>query len=276
MLFMVCLIAEGPSLSSVSAQNAGAAPQREPGKQTYTVRELNEQLVMAALWVRTSAEYRALCLQAYNLAKMMLDKDLAGAKTDRKRIIVADVDDVIIQTIGYETDLITTDTAYPAKWLDWVAGASGQAVPGSVEFLNYAASKGVETYYLTNRRVGPEFQGTLDNLKKLGCPIADTGHLLLEKEATFSDKRPRELPLENEYHVVLYLGDNLDDFPENFFGKSVEERRRLADAVKNEWGKRYIMFPNPLYGSWERALKNYKSGLSPDEQYKIRRSLLRP
>ena len=37
------------------------------GPEQYTTLDLNEQLVMATLWMQTSAEYRALCHQSFNL-----------------------------------------------------------------------------------------------------------------------------------------------------------------------------------------------------------------
>ena len=46
----------------------------------YTTKDLNEQLVMATLWMQASAEYRALCYQSFNLAKMLLDAHLAAKK----------------------------------------------------------------------------------------------------------------------------------------------------------------------------------------------------
>ncbi len=49
----------------------------------YTVADLNEQLVMATLWMQNSAEYRALCYQTYNLAKMNLDKALSAKKSNK-------------------------------------------------------------------------------------------------------------------------------------------------------------------------------------------------
>ena len=41
--------------------------------QAYTTQDLNEQLVMATLWMQTSAEFRTLCYQAFNLARMNLE-----------------------------------------------------------------------------------------------------------------------------------------------------------------------------------------------------------
>ena len=283
-LFAALIVAAG--LSPLAAQHSvspeAAAPAKsyaiktgEPGAaKNYTLKDLNEQLVMATLWMQTSAEYRALCLQAYNSARMMLDNDLAEVKTDQKRIIIVDGDDTTIQANEYEAYLIGKDAEYPNKWFDWVAEAKAKPVPGSVEFLQYAASKGVETYYVTNRKIDKEYQGTLDNFKKMGFPFADTEHVVYRQIGANDDKRDRQLALEKKYHLVLYVGDNLDDFPANFWEKSLEERFAAADSAKEQWGRRFIVLPNPMYGTWERALKEYKKGLSPSEQNAVRKSRL--
>ena len=44
----------------------------------YTTKDLNEQSVLAINWIQTSAEYRAICYQSYNLAQMNLDSFLAS------------------------------------------------------------------------------------------------------------------------------------------------------------------------------------------------------
>jgi predicted secreted acid phosphatase len=48
------------------------------GPDQYTMQDLNEQSVMAINWVQTSAEFRALFYQSYNLARMSLDAFLAS------------------------------------------------------------------------------------------------------------------------------------------------------------------------------------------------------
>ena len=52
-----------------------AAPMQMEAKETqaYMTQDLNEQLVMATLWMQASAEFRALCYQGFNLAWMNLD-----------------------------------------------------------------------------------------------------------------------------------------------------------------------------------------------------------
>ena len=257
-----------------SACAQGAAPGAPSGK-PYSLRDLNEQLVMATLWVQTSAEYRALCLQAYNAAKTMLDQDLSEVKTDKKRIIIVDGDETTIQTNAYQAYLSNHDLEYPSRWRDWVAAAGGAAVPGAVEFLNYAAARGVETYYVTNRKIGPEHQGTLDNLKKLGYPFVDSEHVSYRPQGADDDKQPRQLALEDKHHVVLYVGDNLDDYPANFFKKPIAERYRIAESLREEWGRRYIVLPNPMYGAWDNAIKDYQPGLPAEKQNRLRKSLLR-
>ena len=268
LLLMACLMAIDPACPHVSAQSA-------PSKKAYTLKDLNEQLVMATLWVQVSAEYRALCLQAYNFARMTLDKDLAEVKTDKKRIIIVDTDDTTIQANEYEAYVIGKDLEYPSQWSNWVATAIGKAVPGAVEFLNYAASKGVEPYYVTNRKIDMEYQGTLDNLKKLGYPFVDTEHVIYRQKGANDDKQPRQLALEDKYHLVVYVGDNLEDFPIGIFQKSIDERYRISDAHKDEWGKRFIVLPNPMYGAWEKAIKDNKKGVPAEEQNKLRKALLR-
>jgi len=59
--------------------------------------------------------------------------------------------------------------------------------------LNYAASKGVETYYFINRNIDSEYQGTLDNYKKLGFPFSDTEHVMYRQKGMSDDKQPRQL-----------------------------------------------------------------------------------
>ena len=77
----------------------------------YTTKDLNEQLVMATLWVQTSAEFRALCYQSFNLAKMNLDAFLASYSGSKKVAISVDVDETLIDNSLYEAFLIGTEVS---------------------------------------------------------------------------------------------------------------------------------------------------------------------
>jgi 5'-nucleotidase (lipoprotein e(P4) family) len=239
----------------------------------YSTKDLNEQLVMATLWMQKSAEYRALCYQSFNLAKMMLDQRLKKFVSKKKKLaIIVDCDETVIDNSAYEAFLVGNDFGYSSKtWTPWMQAAQAIAVPGAKEFLNYAKSKKVEVFYITNRKmVG--YEGTKKNLEELGFPYVDEKHLLLRTDT--SNKQPRRDIVEKDYEVVLLMGDNLNDFLTVFAGKSIEERFKETDKMKDDWGTKFVVLPNPTYGEWEGALYNYKWGKSAAEVDKIRKDYL--
>ena len=156
----------------------------------YTAKDSNEHLVMATLWMQTAAEYKALCYQAYNLGKMLVDKRLAEGISVKPLAIVLDCDETIIDNSVYVAGLIGTENAYSSKALDkWMQVAEAKAMPGSVEFLNYVNEQGVETFYITNRIKATGYEGIMKNLLDLGFPNVDEKHLMLNIET--SNKQPR-------------------------------------------------------------------------------------
>ena len=66
-----------------------------------------------------------------------------------------------------------------------------------------------------------------------------------------------------DYRVVLLFGDDLNDFVSARAGR--EARAALMEEHRANWGTRWIMLPNPTYGSWERAITFGESGLNRDE-----------
>jgi predicted secreted acid phosphatase len=46
--------------------------------------------------------------------------------------------------------------------------------------------------------------------------------------------------------VVAWIGDNIQDFPR------LTQAARGDTAALGEFGRRYFMIPNPMYGSWDR------------------------
>ena len=94
-----------------------AVPMQMEAKETqaYTTQDLNEQLVMATLWMQTSAEYRALCYQAFNLARMNLDAFLDSHKSARPVAVIVDADETVIDNSAYEAFLIGQNFGYSSK-----------------------------------------------------------------------------------------------------------------------------------------------------------------
>lgn len=239
-------------------------PKSEPGLSS------NDHLTMAILYQQTSAEYRALCYQAFNAAKYKLDQS-SKIMMMKKQAVVVDIDETVLDNSPYEANLILKGWLYPEGWNAWIDSAQAKAVPGSLEFLKYAESKGIETYYISNRSENQRAQ-TLKNLTSIGFPFADNDHLLLKSKES-SKKARRDKVSENRFIVVL-IGDNLNDFTEVFEKKSIPERFEMADSLKDEFGNRFIVLPNAMYGDWEWALYNYDYSMEPGKKLEKRTSNL--
>jgi 5'-nucleotidase (lipoprotein e(P4) family) len=226
-----------------------------------------EHNVMAVLWYQTAAEARALQYQAYNIARMMLERDLAQTTTEKKRAVIVDIDETILNNSRYEGRAIRINRGYPYEWDRWIDLAQAEAIPGSVDFLNYAVSKNVDVFYVTNRKERDR-KGTLENLRRLGFPQADDEHLLTRREESSKETRRRRIA--ETHHVVLLIGDNLADFSHVFEKKTVQQRNEEVDRLRQEFGTRFIILPNPIYGDWEDALYDYQTGIS-DSVKNVRR-----
>ena len=243
-------------------------------KEAFTQRDLNEQGVMGIVWYQQSGEFRGLCYQAFNMAKLSLDKNLAAVKdSKKKKAIICDLDEALIDNSPFQAGLVDKDFGYSsAIWKEWCEAEKTEALPGAADFLNYVVQKGVEVFYISNRKVNV-LEPTMRNLKKIGFPMVDKKHVLL-KEKT-SNKEPRRESVTADHEVLLLVGDNLNDF-DKLFGKetSAQERMAKADKVKDLFGHKFIILPNPHYGDFEAAVygggKWYKK--SAQERSEIRKA----
>ena len=239
--------------------------------QDYTVKDLNEQLVMATLWIQRSAEFQALSHQAYNVAKMVFDFDLQKGDTGRKRAVIVDIDDTVLDNSPFEAGLIDNNFSYPTGWGDWCNNGIAKALPGAVDFLNYVVSRGGDVFYLSNRKIKYK-EGTMKNLKALGFPQVTDDRMLLREKT--SDKEPRRAIVRKEHRIVLLMGDNLNDFDNIFREKNLDDRAAAVDQVKDQFGSKFIVLPNPMYGDWEGSVYEGNWKLSPAEKSKARKAAL--
>lgn len=231
-----------------------------------------EHTVMSVVWYQTAAEFQALCFQAYNVGKLMLDNDLVNVQHTKKRAIIVDVDETVLDNSPHSALLIKEDQTFPYQWNEWVNAAKAEAIPGAVEFLNYAVSKGVDVFYISNRTV-EQVTATMENLKKAGFPQAQADHLLFRAEE--SGKENRRLKVAEDHDIVLLVGDNLNDFSYVFERKSIVDRSNEVTRLKNEFGKRFIVLPNPMYGEWEGAVYHYNYKLSDEQKDALRKAAMR-
>ena len=218
----------------------------------------------AVLYMQKAAEYRALAYQAYNIARLRLDEDLdkkrlkklPKAERSRPRAIVVDIDETVLDNSPAQALGIKTGRPFnPTDWHAWGEMRKAKAVPGAVDFLNYAVSKGVKVFFVSNR---DEVQkaATVDNLIKAGFRDVSAANVMLR--TTESGKDARRAAVAANYRIVMLIGDNLDDFSGVFERKSVADRFALTDAAREDWGRKFIVLPNAMYGTWESAIYEYQ------------------
>jgi len=239
------------------------------------VDQLTDQMVMATLWTQSSAEYKATCLQAFNVARGNLDAAVAEHQGDRPMAIIADCDDTLMSSARYAAWEITSGNHYTSKtWAEWLDKDKPQAVPGATEFLRHAADQGVEVYYVTNRPTRDR-AATLNQIKDLELPLVDEQHLLL-REGDERDKTSRREQVAETHDVLLLLGDQLTDFDQVFAGGTPASRATEVEAHAEEFGARFIVLPNPLYGVWENILYSDLSDPTPADKVQQRLKALDP
>jgi len=229
--------------------------------------QISEHLTMATLYHQTAAEYRALCYQAFNTAQLRMEIHLKHMGLSKQQAIVVDIDETVLDNSPQEAMCIINNTLYPDYWDEWMNTKNAKAVPGSLEFLQEASSKGIEVFYISNRKDKYKEQ-TLANLIKVGFPNADYDHLLL-RTAESSKKARREIVLET-YQIIMLVGDNLNDFSEVFEKLGISDRFAITDTYKAEFGNKFIVLPNPMYGEWEGAIYDYDYSIPNKKKSELR------
>lgn len=225
--------------SMANAQDAGKISIANGGK------------VWALLYQQRAAEYKALCFQAYNLARLRLDEALKH-KGKKPLAVITDVDETVLDNSPYDAARAIKDKDFDLTgWKAWTAKGIADTVPGAPSFLKYAASKGVTVFYITNRDED-ERDGTTKNLMLYKLPNADKAHIILKQSVSSKEARRQEI-LKN-YNVVLYCGDNLPDFDSVYDNKPSQDSRNAAtERLRKYFGSKYIVIPNSGYGDFENA-----------------------
>lgn len=216
--------------------------------------------LLASVWFAMSAENQACYLQTYRLATSQLNSLLKeSAKSKKKKAIVTDLDETVLDNSAWTIKVLLDSTDYPSYWSEWEKAGKAPAFPGAVDFFRKSASKGIEIFYISNR-LQENLNGTISNLKNLGLPNADSAHIFLK--TTESNKVARRAKVLDKHDIIMLLGDNLADFDGVWEKAKTEDRSTAVKAHTPDWGRRYFIFPNPVYGSWKDALFSYKRGFS--------------
>lgn len=256
-------------LLSTSCEVSNTAPKDQPKENSQ------EYLIHSTLYAQRAAEYKALCYQAYALAQKQIETVLVEGKTKRPAVIL-DLDETVLDNSPYTAWQIESGEPYePETWAEWVEAAEAEAVPGAVEFLQWADSSEIEIFYISNRSADG-LAATIENLQNLNIPQADSASVFLKTETSDKSAR-REKVKQTGVEIVLYIGDNLGDYSE-IWDKPANPRDRLDSliAYRDKIGVEFIVLPNSLYGTWEGAVYDYNRELNDEQRDSLRRSFLEP
>jgi 5'-nucleotidase (lipoprotein e(P4) family) len=221
-------------------------------------------LLMATFYNYYAAEYQALCYQAYNVAKERVSQLRAKFPKKKNMAVVVDIDETVLNNSPYQALVIEKNSHFPKCWDTWCEQAAAKPVPGAVSFLKYADSLGFQVFYVTNRSMKLK-AATMKNLREFDFPQVTDGHVYMK--TTTSDKEPRRQTISKKYDIVLLAGDNLGDLYEAT-GK-YPQRNQKVKALRNDFGMKYIVLPNPMYGTWPAGLGLFSKNPPVDSLLKV-------
>ena len=229
------------------------------GIKTTTDINYQQQLLAATLFQQCAAEMKALSYQAYNIAGMRLEEALKEANDPHHLAVILDLDETVLDNSPHSGQSIIDRFSFPIGWDEWCYKAEAKALPGAVDFLKKADKAGVQIFYITNSEEKHR-EATKENLLKLEVPVQSDNHLMFK--TVTSSKIERQMKVSENYEIIMLIGDNLTDFTPLYDKQSVEQRDKLTDSLKIEFGNRFIVLPNTMYGDWMSAIHNFNFSLS--------------
>lgn len=234
------------------------------------------------LWCQTSVEYEVACVQTFRAASLAVVKALenpewtaaleqSGDYQHLPPAVIVDVDETVLDNSPFQARLALSGESFSShRWEEWVQEAQAEALPGAREFVNFLKANNVTLFYVTNRKSEAP---TVENIRVELDPEVTPERVLCKYELKEwgSDKTPRRAKIAETHRILVLIGDDYNDF--TYLGKTgSEERKKKAAAHEPFWGTKWFVQPNPLYGSWERALYSY--GMSQEEISDAKRRLL--
>jgi len=197
-------------------------------------------------WVRTSAEHRAIFETTYRHATAAVER-MAGM-VDEPWAVIIDADETLLDNSEYQVRRARQGLGYtPESWNDWVREEAAPALHGAVDFTQRVKALGGHVAVVTNR-VDEVCEETRRNLTEVGIAhdvvLCRTGPS--EKETRFGlveeGRTGAGLP---PLQVLIWVGDNIEDFP-----GGDQELRHAPPGTLRGFGRRVVVLPNPMYGSW--------------------------
>jgi 5'-nucleotidase (lipoprotein e(P4) family) len=203
-------------------------------------------------WYRRSAERRALAVQAYSIATEKLQAKVSAGITGAWGVVL-DIDETTLNNSTYQQERMDLGLGYsPASWTAWVNRKAATPLDGVALFIHGVKQLGGKVVFVSNRLAATECAPTEANLVS-----ANLAYDAILCKTDTSDKNPRFTAVANgtakpglpALTVILYVGDNIMDFP-----MLSQDVRKQPQAAFAKFGQDFILLPNSMYGSWEKNL----------------------
>lgn len=229
----------------------------------------------AVTWMQKSAEYRLMTEQTYRYALTQLmigihdrkwsadEYQMSEGKFEHKpTAVILDLDETVLDNSYYNARNILNGTGYSLEnWNQWCNEKKATSIPGALDFVKGAEGLGVKIFYLTNREDTVK-EATIKNLNELGFKADENNVLTKNDDAGRGDnKLSRRASVAARYRIVLLIGDSMSDLCEGMDVPNTNRRNEVAKFKTELLGTRWIMLPNPAYGSWQRALPKGEKAL---------------
>jgi len=232
------------------------------------------------LWVKHSAEYRAITEQVYAKATSDLPGFIADTswsvipgQDDAAELPVAvilDVDETVVSNIDFQ---LTFERPFENWKLDeWTRNTVATPIHGVREFVEAARAAGVTVFFVTNRPCEPidgiddpcpQRQSTIDDISEVGIET-DADHVFLSDERGWNrEKSTRRNFVAETHRVIMLIGDDLGDFLPCVRKKPYApctnsatgaDRAKMVEDSAHLWGNGWYILPNPMHGSWTSAV----------------------
>lgn len=255
--------------TAIVEPSAEIAAETDSGEFDY----LPQQRALAVLWQQESGEAKALRYQAYNTAKIYIDQVVANGLSGNEAVVL-DIDETVLDNVPFAAQLVYDNLNYSSDlWNAWVDRADAEEVHGASEFIRYVQENGIAVFLVSNRKEEAHGDATEKNLINVGINIPRENIMLRTDE---SDKQPRFNLIGETHNIIMYVGDNLIDFPGDYNSRSNAERSEIVVNGRNDYGTKYIVLPNPMNGDFEAALVDYDQARPGAEILEIRERALAP
>ena len=201
-------------------------------------------------WFRTAAEYRALTISAYLAATGAVTAAAQGKPKDGWAVVL-DADETVLDNSVFQRDLVRGGGPFSEEiWATFVRKRSAVPVSGAQAFLDRVKELGGRIAIVTNR-LSNLCEDTRENFRLQSLPFdvilcrentsdKNPRYQSVASGAAFADGKPRE--------VLAFVGDNIQDFPN--LKQSLRDEPESAFA---DFGRRFFIMPNPMYGSWQQV-----------------------